>query len=183
MCGPDCPGAQHDSISRQPDGAVGTDAIGGHGPSTLDRNTATRAYRPRASGWGGRAPAAGRRPLGRSACRRRCSAVRRRRLPATACPGIAPLRSATHGYPISVAASTKEAVQPSNSDTRRTSIGPSDPCSGPTKSRSFSIARKCGSTSVHDQPGSDHLSKSSGRRPAEIAAVDRPGPAHHRARA
>ena len=57
---------------------------------------------------------------------------------------------------------TKDAVQPSNSATRRTSIGPSEPCSGPSKSRSVSIARKCGSTSAQDQPGNAHLSKSSG---------------------
>ena len=50
---------------------------------------------------------------------------------------------------------------------------------GPSKSRSVSIARKCGSTSSQDQPGNAQPVEVLGQRAAEIAAVDRPGTADH----
>ncbi|KQY04765.1 hypothetical protein ASD37_23140 [Mycobacterium sp. Root135] len=55
-------------------------------------------------------------------------------------------------------------------------MGPSAPCSGPAKSRSVSMSRKCGSTSSHDQPGIPQPSKSAGSPRQKYPPLTAPDP-------
>ena len=97
-------------------------------------------------------------------------------------PAPSPLRSAIQSITRSARRHQRKLTAPSsNSATRRISIGPSAPCSGPSKSRSVSIARKCGSTSAHVQPGDSPAVEVGGQPAAEVAAVDRAGAADDRA--
>ena len=94
---------------------------------------------------------------------------------------VAPLISAIQSNPAPRARSTNSAVVLDSSAVRRTVIGPLRPCAEPSKSRSVSMPRKCGSTSDQDQPDRAPALEIAGQAAAEVAAVDGPRAADHRA--
>lgn len=162
LCGSNCSCRQHDSIRGQIEGTVGSDALQADGSAAAKPDPS----HPRVGQQGEvgavhrglQVRAAGAHPGPAVVVERhRADAGRQRLL----------VRGAVEIVDPPVAASpterTKAAVQPSNSETRRTTMGPSDPCKGVSKSRSLSIARKCGNTSSHIQPRSPQPSKSPGR--------------------
>ncbi|ODQ90741.1 hypothetical protein BHQ18_08355 [Mycolicibacterium flavescens] len=55
-------------------------------------------------------------------------------------------------------------------------MGPFEPCSGLVKSRSVSMARKCGRTSSQVQPGSAQPSKSAGSPRQKYPPLTAPDP-------
>ena len=172
----DCTGGQHDSIGGQqcrsgrsrdlhpdrpaagnshpPHPGARQDARDCAAPSAAPRNAAPGPARTPSTMLSGTAPI----PVGR--------------------PDDPPsLRSGSHGNPALWAASAKIAVLPTISRVRRTGIGPLSPWAEPCgKSRSVSIARKCGSTSDQDQPAMPHSSKSAGTPRQKYPPLTAPDP-------